>query len=153
VDPPLGSHLGDLVDQVESDYGEGSFCFEFVSGGAKNYSFKICVNGQLDQVKTLTKVRGICINSSNEDTVTFDRLKSMVLQDTLPCCVPAPTQIARLVGWRIVTRESAKMWRVCLNKRRRIGKEKTVPYGYAPYLEEEDYELLDVLEDLANAHE
>lgn len=149
LDPPIGPHLGDLTDQISDDFGTGSFCFEFVSGGAKNYSFKIAVKGDLNNVKTVTKVRGISINSSNDETVTFENLKAMVLHDSEPKIVPLPMQIARLPGWRIVTRDSTKKWQVCLNKRRRVGRDKTVPYGYAPGLDEQDLQLVDVLSELA----
>jgi len=104
----------------------------------------------LNNVKVVTKVRGISINSSNEDMITFDNLKSMVLNDAPPKIIPIPMQIARLPGWRIVTRDSSKKWQVCLNKRRRIDKQRTEPYGYkAPFDNEDDMDLLEVLHNLA----
>ena len=148
-DPPIGKHIGDLTDQISGDHGPGSFCFEFVSGGAKNYCYKVAVKGDLNNVIIVTKVRGITINSSNEDSVTFDNLKGMVLHDSDPHVIPAPMQIVRLPGWRIVTRDSSKKWQVCLNKRRRVDKEKTVPYGYVPPLDDDDLALLDVMLELA----
>lgn len=75
-EPPLGKYLGDLTDQLADDYGAGSFCTDFVAGGAKNYAYKVAVGGDLEKIKTVIKVRGISINSSCTDTVTFDRLKN-----------------------------------------------------------------------------
>jgi hypothetical protein len=153
-DPPLGPYLGDLTDQLEDDYGPGSFCTEFVSAGAKNYSYKVAVRGDLQNIKTVIKVRGISINNSCSDTVTFDRLKDMVLKDTGKAKINIPAQIVRLPGWRIVTRSSSKQWQVCLNKRRRIDKEKTVPYGYnSTLLDTDDFHLLSALECLADSSE
>ncbi|KAJ1518855.1 hypothetical protein ONE63_011531 [Megalurothrips usitatus] len=153
-DPPIGRHLGDLTDQIQDDYGAGSFCFEFVSGGAKNYSYKIAVGGSLDNVKVVTKVRGISINSSNDDLLTFENLRDMVLSDhPIKRDIPLPSQIARLRGWRIVTRDTTKAWRVCLNKRRRVDKERTVPYGYVDTedVADDDEEVLAALAQLADA--
>jgi len=44
-DLPVGTHLGDLTDQVEEDYGTGSFITEFAAGGPKNYAYKVAVGG------------------------------------------------------------------------------------------------------------
>lgn len=150
-DPELGQYLGEMTDQLSEDYGENSFCTEFVSAGAKNYAYRVAVGGDLNQIKTVIKVRGISINSSCADTVTFDNLKDMVLSDEQKQIhVNIPTQIARLPGWRIVSRPSSKKWQVCLNKRRRVDKEKTVPFGFQGTLvDDEDYELISALEFLA----
>ncbi|KAK3926031.1 hypothetical protein KUF71_014280, partial [Frankliniella fusca] len=61
---PLGTHPGDLTDQIEEDYGPGSFITEFVAGGPKNYAFKVAVGGDVKQIKVCIKVRGISINAS-----------------------------------------------------------------------------------------
>jgi hypothetical protein len=150
-EPELGEFLGDLTDQLADDFGPGSFCTEFTSAGAKNYAYKIAVAGDLDNIKTVVKVRGISINSSCSDTVTFDNLKDMVLNDTEHRRIHIPSQIVRLPGWHIVTRESSKKWQVCLTKRRRVDKEHTVPYGFtSEIIDEDDYEMLNTLESLTN---
>ncbi|XP_026281535.2 uncharacterized protein LOC113208654 [Frankliniella occidentalis] len=148
-DPPLGTHLGELTDQISDDFGAGSFCFAFVAGGAKNYSYKVAVKGDMNNVKVVTKVRGIQLNGSNEDIITFENLKAMVLSDQKEKhIVPIPGQIARLPGWKIITRDTSKTWQVVLNKRRRVDKAKTEPYGYKAWTAEDD-DLLNVLEELA----
>ncbi|KAK3914482.1 DNA polymerase [Frankliniella fusca] len=151
-EPELGPYLGQMTDQLSEDFSEGSYCCEFAYAGAKNYSFKVCVGGDPAKIRVVTKVRGLSINSSCEDTVTFDTLKHMVLSDEkIITNIDIPSQIARLPGWRIVTRPSSKKWQVCLNKRRRIHKEKTEPYGFkGTLLDDEDYEILSVLENLAD---
>ena len=149
-EPELGQYLGEMTDQLAEDFGEGSYCTEFISGGAKNYAYRVAIKGDLNNIATVIKVRGISINSSCNEVVTFERLKEMVLSDTnMSTTVKIPTQIARLPGWRIVSRPSTKKWQVCLNKRRRIDKDRTVPFGYqGTLLDDEDYELLGVLEKL-----
>ncbi|KAK3915370.1 GTPase Der [Frankliniella fusca] len=61
---PLGTHLGDLTDQIEEDYGPGSFITEFVAGGPKNYAYKVAVGDDVHNIKVCIKVRGISINTS-----------------------------------------------------------------------------------------
>ena len=78
-DLPLGTHLGVLTDQVAEDYGTGSFITEFAAGGPKNYAYKVAVGGNLDNIKVCIMVRGITINSSCDDIVTYDNLKAMVM--------------------------------------------------------------------------
>lgn len=149
-DPVVGSYLGDLTDQLSDDYGPGSFITEFVSGGAKNYAYKVAVGGHLDNIKTVIKVRGISINSSCTDIITFDHLKTMVLgAKGQKREVNIPSQITRLPGWTIVSRPTQKTWQVCLNKRRRIDKERTVPYGFtSTTMDNDDMDLIDVLSSL-----
>jgi len=148
-DPPLGPYLGDLTDQLQDDYGQGSFCTEFVAGGPKNYAYKVAIGGDLNKIKTIVKVRGISINSSCSDIVTFENLKAMVLGEKSGIRVDIPSRIDRAPGWKIVTRSTSKLWRVCLNKRRRIENNCTVPYGFrSVMLDSSDYDLIDCMEDL-----
>lgn len=140
-DLPLGGYLGCLSDQIADDYGPGSFCMSIVAAGAKNYAIRVCRNNDLKDIIDVVKVRGISINSSCSDVVTFDRLKSMVRGEYEKTRIKIPSQIARVSKWRIVTRPSSKLWRVCLNKRRRID-DVTVPYGYkGEILNSDDYDL------------
>ncbi|KAK3932712.1 putative DNA polymerase [Frankliniella fusca] len=150
---PLGTHLGDLTDQIEEDYGPGSFITEFVAGGPKNYAYKVAVGGDVHNIKVCIKVRGISINTSSDDLVTFDNLKVMVMGSRDKITVPIPHQIARLPGWRIVTRHSTKNWQALNTKRRRGDVANTVPHGYNAWTmaPEEDQDLLEVMELLGDA--
>jgi len=89
-DLPLGTHLGDLTDQVEEDYGPGSFIIEFAAGGPKNYAYKVAVGGDLENIKVCIKVRGISINKSCDELVTFDQLKAMVMGEEDQIAIPIP---------------------------------------------------------------
>ncbi|KAK3931295.1 putative DNA polymerase [Frankliniella fusca] len=150
---PLGTHLGDLTDQIEEEYGPGSFITEFVAGGPKNYAYKVAVGGDVHNIKVCIKVRGISINTSCDDLVTFDNLKVMVMGSRDKITVPIPHQIARLPGWRIVTRHSTKNWQALNTKRRRLDVANTVPHGYNAWTmaPEEDQDLLEVMELLGDA--
>ncbi|KAK3911148.1 putative DNA polymerase [Frankliniella fusca] len=152
-DIPTGTHLGDLTDQVEEDHGPGSFITEFVAGGPKNYAFKVAVGGDLSNIKVCIKVRGISINASCDELVTFDNLKAMVMGSRDKITVPIPHQIARLPTWQIVTRASHKNWKPVNIKRRRVDVANTVPHGFNAWdmAEEEDQDLLEAMELLADA--
>jgi len=152
-DLPLGTHLGDLTDQIEEDYGPGSFITEFAAGGPKNYGFKVCVGGDLNNFKVCIKVRGICINASCEEMVTFENLKAMVMGEFDKLTVPIPRQIARLQGWKIVTRATSKTWQAKNTKRRRLDMARTVPHGYNAWemADEDDQDLLAVMDLLGDS--
>ena len=147
-DLPLGSHLSDLTDQVEEDFGPKSFIVEFVAGGPKNYAFKVAVGGDLNNIKTCIKVRGITINLSCEALVTYENLKAMVMGESDGMIIPIPRQIARLPGWKIVTRSTSKKWQVVNTKRREVDTEHTVPHGFNAWHEEdgEDQEMLESMD-------
>jgi len=146
-DLPIGSHLGDLTDQIEEEYGPGLFIIEFCAGGPKNYAYKVAVGGNLQNTKVCIKVRGISINRSCDDLVTFDRLKGMVMGGG-PTNVPIPHQIARLTSWKVVTRATSKNWQAKNTKRRRVDMAHTVPYGYNVWVDEDpdDQEVLEAMD-------
>ncbi|KAK3924805.1 putative DNA polymerase [Frankliniella fusca] len=146
-EPVVGQSLGSLSDEITERFGERSMIVSFVSGGCKNYAFKVAVNSDMSKLKTCIKVRGISIDGSCSNLVTFDRLCSMVKGHHERTIVSIPKQITRL-KWKIITKPSQKVWRTCLNKRRRV-QNKTVPYGFtAELLDDIDYELMDFLETL-----
>lgn len=37
--PPTGSFLGDMTDELESEYGRGSYITQFISGAPKTMDF------------------------------------------------------------------------------------------------------------------
>ena len=152
-DLPLGTHLGDLTDQIEEDFGPGSFILELAAGGPKNYAYKVAVGGDLTNTKVCIKVKGICINTSCDDLVTFDNLKAMDMGDVENHNIPIPHKIARLPGWKIVTLASKKNWQAKNTKRRRVDTARTVPHGYNAFedADEEDQDLLEVMNLLGDA--
>ncbi|KAJ1519203.1 hypothetical protein ONE63_011191 [Megalurothrips usitatus] len=115
-DPPLGLYFGQLTDEFES-YGVGSYCYEWVSAGAKQYAMKVACGGDVSKTKVIIKLRGISLNYSCSNVVTFERFKAMVMDGEDPTKVNIPAQIARVKGWNIVSRPSSKIWQPTLNKR------------------------------------
>ena len=121
-----GEFLGDMADEL-SKFGQGSFIEEFVSGGPKNYGFK--VNNGASDSPTVCKVRGLTINYRTLSLVNFEVLKEMVTKDEPPTVVPFPKKIARPKLGMIVTQPQKKTFRVVYSKRRRVADYDTLPFG------------------------
>ncbi|XP_051172370.1 uncharacterized protein LOC127288773 [Leptopilina boulardi] len=53
--PPVGSLLGDLTDEVEKDYGAGSYINAFISGGPKFYAYSVRKSDGTESTALLTR--------------------------------------------------------------------------------------------------
>ena len=69
-----GDKLGDMTNELGSD----EYVKQFVSGGPKNYAYKI-VNYNTLETKTVCKVRGIIPNYPADQLVNFDSIRDMIL--------------------------------------------------------------------------
>jgi hypothetical protein len=58
--------MGDMTTELGPDV----YIEEFVSGGPKNYAFKM-VNARTMEKKTMCKVRGITLNYATSQLVSF----------------------------------------------------------------------------------
>lgn len=128
ISPPLGDFLGDLTDEL-SDYGPGSFIDMFVSGGPKNYGYRVRVCGR-EEFKTVCKVKGINLNFKNLGQVNFDVLKNMVTIGDPETVLLKGTHICRNKKMEVYTKAEKKTYRVCFIKRRRVENFDTLPYGF-----------------------
>ncbi|CAH0562743.1 unnamed protein product [Brassicogethes aeneus] len=132
--PDVGDYLGMLTDEV-AEYGPGSKITEFVSGGPKNYAYKIYIAGK-QEFNTVCKVKGITINSKSCKNVNFETLKAMVCDNAEATYVHNTRKICITSNYDIISRPESKIYRIGYTKRRRIDSNyDTVPYGY---LEEEE---------------
>lgn len=74
----------------------------------------------------------------------------MIRGEAARTLVPIPSQITR-IRWKIVTKPTQKLWRACINKRRRLD-DITVPYGFkGEILTSSDYDLMEVLDKLMDS--
>ena len=71
-EPPTGEFLGDL--KCETD---GEPITAFVSGGTKNYAYRLASGN------TSCKIRGFTLGSGNAQLLNFDVMERMVLEDGL----------------------------------------------------------------------
>jgi hypothetical protein len=63
---------------MTNELGSDEHIQEFVSGGLKNYAFKI-VNARTSETKTICRVRGITLNHSAAQLVNFDSIRDLIL--------------------------------------------------------------------------
>ena len=127
-----GDKLGDMTNEL----GEGEFIEEFVSGGPKNYAYKVR-NRDLTKVpKTVCKVRGITLNYTAMQLVNFDVIRGMILKGT-PETVTVHTdkkiKRKRADGTAcvaLVSEPEDKIYRLSLFKRRRLLNNTSLPFGY-----------------------
>lgn len=125
---PLGDYLGDLTDEIAS-YGAGSYISEFVTGGPKNYAFKVEIPGK--QCVTVCKVKGINLHHQNSQSVNFDKIKMCVFNELDH--VDLVNRLILRTNDNFVYSTSRKYaYKVNVTKRRRIGEYgiHTLPYGY-----------------------
>lgn len=106
-EPPISSFLGGLKDEIS-----GSEMVEFVSGGPKNYSYK------LSSGSTTCRIRGFTLNHRTSKALNFDSLKKVVsggfeekIKTVNPC-----TFIRDGVGG-VFTRETEKLYALSFDKR------------------------------------
>jgi hypothetical protein len=71
-EPPTGSYLGDLTDELD-----GAHITTFVSGGPKNYAYETNTD------KTVCKVRGITLNYRTAQKVNFNLMFDMICLEAL----------------------------------------------------------------------
>ena len=84
-EPSTSSYLDELTDELD-----GNHITTFVSGGPKNYSYKI------DTGKTVCKVRGITLNYRTQQDVNLEVMVNMVRDvGPEPITVDIPFKIVR----------------------------------------------------------
>jgi hypothetical protein len=71
-----GDKLGDMTDELKP----GEYIDLFVSGGPKNYAYKIHNRNVTKEPKTVCKVRGITLNYHASRLVNFDVIRRMILR-------------------------------------------------------------------------
>ena len=70
---------GDSLGAMTSELKPSEYIEEFVSGGPKNYAYRI-VDSATGERKTVCKVRGITLNYNASHLVNFDVIRDMILE-------------------------------------------------------------------------
>jgi len=128
-----GDNLGDMTSELKPS----EFIEEFVSGGPKNYAYKV-VDTVMGKRKQVCKVRGITLNYNTSRVVNFDVIRDMILgavkERTVTVHSEHKIKRKRKRGGggivSIVTEPENKMYRISFFKRRRLSVETSVPFGY-----------------------
>jgi len=106
---------------------------EFVSGKPMNYAYMVIDSGTRGAT-TVCKVRSITLNYSAKQLVNFDVIWEMIIGSGEPTVtVHMDKKIKRKrkgVTVVLLTEPEDKMYRISFFKRRRLGDNSSVPFGY-----------------------
>ena len=119
--PPLGDYLGELKDETK-----GVPLSMFVSGGPKNYAYKLVDGSQV------CKVKGFTLNHRNSLVLNINSMKNLVTtpeQAGSTYQVTNPHRIVRKYG-QLFSKKEVKDYRLVYDKRVLMDNYCTVPYGW-----------------------
>jgi len=121
---------------MTNELGEGEFIDEFVSGGPKNYAYKVCNRDVTKASKTVCKVRGITLNYTAMRLVNFNVIRKMILKgtpETVTIHSAKKIKRKRAAGTAcvaLVSEPEDKIYRLPFLKRRRLLDNTSLPFGY-----------------------
>lgn len=124
-DISIGKGLGQLEDELKGDYIE-----ELVIGGAKSYAYKT-KKGKIEN-----KQKGIVMDISNQKLVSFERYKTLVLNDDIENnkieTALRPTFVFDSKKYQLVTKYIPKNLQTTITNKRQKVKDSydTLPVGY-----------------------
>ena len=137
-EPELGSFLGDMTDELE-DYGEGAYIEEFVSGGPKNYAYKVKIPegvfaaGRKVHSKSKIKIRGFTLNHHTAAHLNRKNLREKVVKfvggETIEPTTVVQPRIERTDSRAVVTKQVAKDYGIVYSKRWVLPNFNTLPFG------------------------
>jgi len=125
---------GNILGEMTSELRPSESISEFACRGPKNYAYRL-VDSVTGTSKAVCKVRGITLNYSASKLVNFDVVKYMILKGDEHSLinVHAEHKIKRKRKWgsiSIVTEPKEKIYRISFFKRRRLGENTSVLFGY-----------------------
>lgn len=131
-----GDFLGDLTDEL-AEYGPNAYIDTFVSGGPKNYAFKVKVGNNENDV-TVCKVKGIRLNYMNSKSVNFETIKQLLfsyVEDVTDQSNKIELRNQMILRERnniVYSMERTYNYRINITKRRRLlcSPFETLPYGH-----------------------
>jgi len=124
-EPPL-IDCGDRLGSMTIEFQPGEFIDEFVSGGPKNYEYRVVNRTDTAKApKTVCKFRGINLNYSTSKLVNFDVIRDMILNrrpdEVLTVGTDKKFKRKRKEGRvQILSEAGDKIYRVSFSKRRRL---------------------------------
>jgi hypothetical protein len=132
-DLPTGRFLGELTNELDK-LGPDAYIAEFVTGGPKNYGYKV-LGAKDGKESTALKVKGLNLNYQACRTVNYETLKEMVLGysqwgDQNPSHLVKFDQIRKREGGRVFTVPAEKTWRPVMDKRVVLPELTSRPFGF-----------------------
>ncbi|XP_074648849.1 uncharacterized protein LOC141904197 [Tubulanus polymorphus] len=128
-EPDTGNFLGDMTDEL----GRNCYITEFVSGGPKNYSYKV-LDTETNRYSYECKVKGINLNYRNSQVVNFKSTLKLITGDTREkLLVNNPGTIKRDIRRGVIyNKDETKTYRAVYTKRAFDpgNRYNTLPFGY-----------------------
>ena len=122
---------------MTSELKQTEYIVEFVSGGPKNYAYRIIdTKDNVKQWKTLCKVRGITLNYTASQLVSFNVIRDKILHHESDRVVIVHTEnkikLKKKLGAAvsIITEPEDKRYRISFIKIRDLNGNNYVPFGY-----------------------
>lgn len=128
INPITEDYLGAMTNELEC-YGANSYITEFVSGGPKNYAFKV-LSPNTNETHYVCKVKGISLNYENSKLINFDKIKEIIFNNSDSDIQVKENKILRTKDNSVFSTKRKKNYNVCYTKRMRIEKFDTLPFGY-----------------------
>ena len=119
-EPKIGDYLGEFTNEIENN----EEIVVFASAGPKNYTYKLG-NG-----KEFTKVKGITLNFKNAKIIDFEKIRSIVFQQTNEEKVQTNTIVRNKKDWSLSTKNQIKTYKMIYDKRILFNNLTTLPFGY-----------------------
>lgn len=121
ADPPTGNNLGELTNELP----KGRFIKEFISVGAKSYSYA------LDDGTTVTKFKGFTLNGQTSNDINMKSMVQMLLNDDCLSVAYPETLKRDKATFSITNTELIKRCKTTYDKRRIVDADwNTLPFGY-----------------------
>jgi hypothetical protein len=128
--PKLGSFLGELTDEL----GHGNYIVEFVSGGPKNYAYKL--KDFAGEYRTKTVIKGISMKVSNSKIACYGKVLEKVenyvenKDKSKTVFYSTENHFYRSLEFRIFMTTLHKKYKIEYDKRFICPDYSTLPYGY-----------------------
>ena len=122
ADIPLGRYLGEMTDELDGHHIE-----EFISGGCKQYSYRLS-NGTEH-----CKVRGFTLNHRNSELVNLESIKKLLFGNWEEgnIVTKEASKINRDKGdIKLYNAPQQKVYRIVFDKRCLLDNMDTLPFGY-----------------------
>ena len=130
----LADYLGDMTDELIKDYGVNAKIIEFVSTGAKSYSYKI--EKEDGTFHYIVKVKGFSLNHATQEMISMEKMIEFVKDKcdngtSDKKAVITSNEIRRRKDHQLVTQTVKKTFQVTADKRKLLcGTYETRPFGY-----------------------
>ena len=127
-----GDHLGQLKDEIASEYGPSAFIRAFVTCGPKNYAYEVQLPS--GETKSCIKTKGITLNRASLKLINYEHMLNAARvyannEDAQQVRRVPQFTISSDSHHNVQTKYFSKAYRV-VSKKRIVSHNNTFPYGF-----------------------